>query len=142
MTTIATDGKSMAGDSRITARNEWVGDTIKIHKAKDGRIFGCCGASADRVLFGAHINGENAEPKLSDDFSALVLNADGTVDYYYDKLVPIRYLTPMAIGSGGDFALGAMLAGKSPAEAVGIAALRDLSTGGDITTISIGANNG
>jgi ATP-dependent protease HslVU (ClpYQ) peptidase subunit len=48
---------------------------------------------------------------------------------------------PFAIGSGMDFALGAMDAGKSPAEAVEIACRRDPHSGGEVTSLSIGNEN-
>lgn len=137
MTTIATDGKSMAGDSLTTAGSERVAYKQKIIRLKDGRIIGCCECAVQVAQFVRWMdNPGDDKPALDgDEFSALILNPDGTVDYIEKHAEPIRYLAPMAIGSGGDFALGAMLAGKSPAEAVEIAMLRDTRTGGDVTSL-------
>jgi ATP-dependent protease HslVU (ClpYQ) peptidase subunit len=44
---------------------------------------------------------------------------------------------PAAIGSGSLLALGAMEAGVSPEQAVGIAAKRDIGTGGKITVLHL-----
>lgn len=47
--------------------------------------------------------------------------------------------TPMTSGSGGEFAMGAMLAGKSAHQAVEIAALRDVFTGNGVDSVLIAA---
>lgn len=138
MTTIATDGKSMAGDSLVTANSERVGFAIKVRRAKDGRIFGCCGDAADAVLFGQWINGELPEkPTLDERFAALVLNADGKVFYHGQKLVPLEYMVPMTLGSGEGIAMGAMLMGADPRKAVELSILRDAHSGGEITVEAI-----
>ena len=90
MTTIACDGKSMAGDTLCTANGSVVAYHRKIERLSDGRIVGSCG-----------------------------------------------YIAPMAIGSGGDYAIGAMLAGQDPVGAVEIAMIRDRNTGGDVETYSL-----
>lgn len=138
MTTIATDGKSMAGDTLTSAGGYVVRYSPKVHRGKDGRIFGCCGPSVDAAKFQAWMADPAVEqPKLSDDFMAIILNQDGTVDWIDCALVPIRTMVPAAIGSGCDHAIGAMLAGANPAQAVGIAGQRDTGTGGTITVESL-----
>lgn len=54
-------------------------------------------------------------------------------DFPYGSEVP----PPFALGSGAKFAMGAMLAGKTPTEAVEIAAKLDESTGGIVQTIDL-----
>lgn len=139
MTTIATDGLSMAGDSLVTAGKEVVGYTVKVVRLKDGRIVGTSGCCFQTVKFVEYLeNPKGKKPEFEgDEFSALILNTDGTVDYMNKEFVPVRYLTPMTIGSGDGIALGAMLAGKSPVEAVAIAITRDTCSGGDIVSLSI-----
>lgn len=44
---------------------------------------------------------------------------------------------PFACGSGSDYAIGAMLAGKSPREAVELAAKKNSATGGKIMEMKI-----
>lgn len=141
MTAIATDGKSMAGDSLITAGKERVGFKVKVVRLKDGRIVGCSGCSQQVSQFVRWLDnpGDDKPAFEGDEFAALILNPCGRVDYLTKLMEPIAYMAPMAIGSGGDFALGAMLAGKSPADAVAIAMIRDTATGGDITVLEAGA---
>lgn len=45
---------------------------------------------------------------------------------------------PVAIGSGGDFALGALAAGATPDEAVGIATEFDIYSGGPVVVRTVG----
>ena len=133
MTIIATDGKSMAGDGRTSFSNTIASDqTQKVHRLTDGRIFGCCGAHHDTVAFRAWMLGGGDFPKLDDGFQALILNPDGTVDWCDKDNVLTTYPVPMAIGSGMDFALGAMDAGCTPEQAVVITCGRDKNCGGSI----------
>lgn len=133
MTTIATDGKTMAGDSLTTGGGYVCRFAPKVFKAPDGRIFGGCGPVVDCLKFQSHMMSGGDQPTLSDDFSALILNPDGTVDWIDKDFVPVRHIVPYAIGSGCEIATGALLAGASPAESVAIAMQRDTKTGGDIT---------
>lgn len=133
MTTIATDGKSMAGDTLTSAGGCVTRFAPKVFRTADGRIFGCCGDSTESIKFGTWMIQGGDQPSLGDNFEALVLNSDGTVDWWDNKFTPVRSMAPAAVGSGYQFATGAMLAGKSPKEAVEIAAIRDLYTGGEIT---------
>jgi hypothetical protein len=95
-------------------------------------------ATADCIRFARWINSEAGDADIREDgFEALVLNLDGTIDWFGKDLEPLRYFAPMTIGSGGAMALGAMLAGKSPKQAVEIACQRDIKSGGDIVEISL-----
>lgn len=136
MTTIATDGHSMAGDGLLTAGDERVGYTVKVHRTPDGRIFGAAGPSAECALFERWMLG-GERPELSEKFCALVLTPEGQCFYLCDKLEPVKLIVPQAIGSGGAYAIGAMLAGASPEEAVRIAMQRDTGTGGDVTALCL-----
>lgn len=138
MTTIATDGKTMAGDSQTTADKQRVASRPKVHRLKNGTIVGCSGHATDARAFVRWMDHESGDrPPIGESFEALLLRPDGTVEWIDHKFEPVEYLVPMAIGSGGDIALGAMLAGKSPKRAVKIAALRDSCTDGKITVESI-----
>jgi hypothetical protein len=70
-----------------------------------------------------------------DDFTALVLKPDGTVDLYcaFNVIQTTKSDFPVAIGSGSEIAVGAMMAGKTAEEAVAIACLRDCYSGGPIS---------
>lgn len=54
-----------------------------------------------------------------------------------DAMIPSEFRGAYSIGSGCDFAMGAMLAGKSAAEAVRIAAKLDIYTGGPVRTLTV-----
>jgi len=137
MTTIATDGRSMAGDGLATSQTVAITDRkmVKVWRLEDGRIVGCAGDRSDALAFRDWLNGSE-RPKIVKSFEALVLNMDGTAQYFCDpRLIGDIVELPTAIGSGMSFALAAMDAGASPDQAVRIAAERDPFTGGDITVI-------
>lgn len=137
MTCIATDGLTLAADSRMTAEGLIVNDdAIKAFRAKDGSAVGCAGncesiARARRWFE----DGEDFEriPNLKDDdFAALILRPDGRIEWMGRGFAPVAYAAPTAIGSGDELAIGAMLCGKSPAEAVQIAIARMSTCGGPV----------
>lgn len=139
MTTIATDGRTMAAESMVSAGGNVVAYTAKVFKAADGRIYATCGDSDAGQLFAKWIDGKVEKPELGEDFSALILALDGKVYWIGKNLEPVEYMVPTGIGSGGDLAIGAMLAGASPEQAVEIACQRDNGSGGPITSISLPA---
>lgn len=143
MTTVATDGRSMAADSYSTINGVIVSTSVsKIQRLPDGSLYGASGDSSQgEVLF----QWLSADPKDRGEFpaikevQALVLRPDGVVEAW-DELSAghaCRVEAPAATGSGERFAIGAMDAGVGPAQAVKIAAKRDPYTGGDITAASI-----
>lgn len=139
MTTIATDGKTMAGDSLTAAGGDVWLYAPKVGRAADGSVFGGCGPAVCNQRFRRYMQTGGKWPELSDDFSALVLTPAGET-YWIDKRNErILMMVPAAIGSGESFAIGAMLAGATTAHAIGIAGQRDTRTGGDITIMSPGA---
>lgn len=138
MTTIATDGKSMAGDGLVTSEGVVFGSKfIKVEKLPDGRIAGACGSAYFIGPFLSWLTNGGDFPELDDSFEALVLSLDGTCRSYDHKGRSIEEELPVASGSGRQLAIGAMLAGAGPAKAVEIAAARDLGTGGKIIEITL-----
>jgi hypothetical protein len=140
MTCIATDGQTLSADGRQTADGLIVSDkAIKLFHAKDGSAVGIAGNCASAVLARQWFEaGEDfgTIPKLEDkDFAALILRTDGRVQWMGVSFAAVDYEVPAAIGSGDEVAIGAMLAGKSPAEAVRIAATRVMSVGGSIANL-------
>lgn len=137
MTTIATDGKSMAGDG-LAVRSSLITtfDAQKVTILDDGRIVGAAGERPDCRKFRAWLQDGGPRPKFKD-LAALVLHPDGRLMYHTDS-DPDGTPTgiPNAIGTGCEIAIGAMLAGFSPEEAVTVAAERDVYTGGKITVLS------
>jgi ATP-dependent protease HslVU (ClpYQ) peptidase subunit len=137
MTTIATDGRSMAADSQVTAGSEITAFTEKVARCKDGRVFAACGPTMNALKFRRWMLDGGDRPTLDDEFSALILNPDGSVDFVDKHLEPFPYRVPAAIGSGGEFAVGAMMAGASPKEAVAFAIDRDAHSGGEIIDLHL-----
>lgn len=133
MTTIATDGISMAGDTLMSASGHVFGQVLKVHRAPDDRIYGCCGSSADCQKFERWMRSGQDYPKQHESFAALILNRDGTIDWIDEDGELVRVVAPAAIGSGHHYAIGAMGAGASPEQALAIAMRFDRNTGGEIT---------
>ena len=135
-----TDGVTMAGDGQIV-RTDCVIDTdaVKVAKLIDGGLVGFAGSIALFEPFIEWLNGKAERPVVEDDhdLGALVLDPDGALSYYHDNLPPSRQRVPAAIGTGRDFAFGALDMGATPAQAVEIAARRDIYTGGRITVIAL-----
>lgn len=138
MTVICTDGKTMAADGLVAVGKTIVQtDCQKLHRLKDGSIFGAAGNLSSFEPCREYLENGGEKPKLSDDFDALVLRPDGTVCWYDLNLVGVVFPAPYAIGCGAGFALAAIDAGKTPAEAVGIACKRHALCGGGTMTLSL-----
>ena len=142
MTTIATDGSIMAADGLVHDHVDTIVDTgaQKIFRLDDGRVVGGAGNRADVNAWVAWLNaGKDGDcPIVSERFSGMILNTDGTVLWVDHKGREQDTPVPCAVGSGQDFAYGAMEAGASPVEAIEIACKRDLFTGGTLTVIALG----
>lgn len=140
MTTIACDGKTMAGDGLITENDAvCMTDYPKVRRLSDGRIVGFCGNSYNWDTFAEWLEGgcEGDAPKVEDGFGCLVLQTDGAI-VSYDKLGrSFPEVAPCANGSGARFALAAMDHGKNAAEAVAYACSRDIYSGGVVTALDL-----
>jgi ATP-dependent protease HslVU (ClpYQ) peptidase subunit len=138
VTTIATDGKSMAGDGLCTGDGLIHGRSVgKVCRLPDGRIVGSAGTAYGQQAFAEWLINGGDKPRLADSFEGLVLHPDGRCLTYNEHCQSCDQELPAVTGSGGALALGAMLAGKNPAEAVAIAADRDPFTGGTITVLHL-----
>lgn len=135
MTTIATDGNTIAADTQISGR--WK-NSVRAQKIFDinGDIVGISGELAECHSFLEwYEKGEpaNDKPNIEEgSIDIMVLTADGKCYHYYHKLRPCEVSVPYAVGSGSEFAMGAMACGASPREAVEIAASLDPYTNDDI----------
>jgi ATP-dependent protease HslVU (ClpYQ) peptidase subunit len=147
VTCIATDGRTMAADSMTCSGDLVLADaTRKIVRGKDGSVMGCAGEAASCSLVREWFErGEShkAVPKVPSQpdgdgdsrFKALILRPGGRLEFLDACFTPVAVKPPMAIGSGGDVAMGAMMAGASPKEAVRIAASVVVSVGGPVRTM-------
>lgn len=135
MTTIAWDGKTLAGDTRSTAGG-FAYQTTKVFKLPDGRLYGACGAAeeGEAVLQWLVLGGDKPQVK---DFCAILIE-DGKCFRLEDKLIKFQVDSPFhAIGSGRDYAMAAMHYGKNAREAVELACVYDVYTGIPITSVSL-----
>lgn len=139
MTTIATDGVSMAADGRqkvcdIVSSDE----ATKLVRLDDGSIMGFAGSIEDIDRAAAWLNGGNKpKPRLTE-CQLLVLRPDGSVQQSNEGEDLVSVTRSFAIGSGMMLAIGALDAHATPEQAVGIAAGRDPATGGTITVMFAG----
>lgn len=162
MTTIATDGKSIASDGRMTLGCRVIReDDEKIFKVFSERtgetlLVGIAGyvcfteeileyikdtyqgqgvflRTNNLVLTQEH---EDAPEVVGTE--ALILTEGGKVFHLNHGHPPLEISKVFAIGSGGDVAIGAMLAGKSPEEAVLIAAKVDTNTNTNVRVVHSG----
>lgn len=134
MTTIAADAKRqlMACDSMVSTSDSWWPAT-KVYRAGSALIGGAGDAASVRQFVAWFSDGmRNPKPKINDNFCALVLDADG-LSYWASNLVPEPIERGFhAIGSGGNAALGAILAGANVKRAVEIACQVDSGSGGEV----------
>lgn len=138
MTTIATDGRSMAADGQVTRGDHIVSrNNRKIVRTPSGKIVGCCGPSGDDEPFIEWIENGGKKPRLGATFAALVIAQGIAPRIYFNDCTSEPIDGPHAIGSGCQWALAAMDLGKSPLEAVEYAATRDIYTGGEIIVMHI-----
>ncbi|KKC27327.1 hypothetical protein [Sphingomonas sp. SRS2] len=134
MTTIATDGATLAGDGLLCMGEGKVRISLnytKVHRAGES-VFGFAGDPSACERFRAWMNGNRDEAfRTSANFAAIILE-NGAVfvvegDGYFSAVE-----APFAIGSGASFAMGAMAAGADAETAVKIASRFDTITGGSI----------
>jgi ATP-dependent protease HslVU (ClpYQ) peptidase subunit len=138
MTTIAWDGRTLAADRQST----WGGTPTKTRKIfrainDDGRevIYGCAGLAHECTAYTRWINGEIKEPKLTD-ISIMSIDCKGQIWHTNQTMLwTLIKVKQWAIGSGCDYALGAMASGKSAVEAIIIASKLDVNTGLGVDTL-------
>jgi len=141
MTTVAWDGKLLAGD-RLCCFGGTPVVTTKVF-ALNGVLIGTAGLKVDGILFREWVEkGRPADkkPVVGDNFTGLLVEASGELIYYDGpKLVPVPMPAGQrwSLGSGCDFALGAMAAGASAIQAVEIACVLDVNTGLGVDYVSL-----
>jgi hypothetical protein len=133
MTTIVGDARAgvMVADSMTSWGGRWW-KSVKLVRV-DGGILGCSGDAPDidKLVEWYRAGKPKRKPKI--DCNGLILRPTGlyAIDSYcQETLIDQGFF---AIGSGGDAALGALLAGASPLRAAEIAAEVDTSTDGPFT---------
>ena len=142
MTTVAYKDGVIAYDGLIVAGGEKV-DIEHDKRIRVGNInFFWAGALHQTdFLIESFLNQGYTAPEKIKDVQAIVWDGHELwqCGFYEDGFIRYRENPKfaLAIGSGGQFAVGAMEAGASAKKAVEIAAKRDLCTGGRIRTVKI-----
>lgn len=135
MTTIACDGKQIAGDGLVSGGNVIHSRTFaKVHALTNGVAVGFSGGTylvQDAI---AYLLGEKDALDLGEDFEAIILHPCGKCECMDGKGRRYNQPAPCATGSGAVFALAAMAAGKDAIQAVRIACDLDPFSGGDVTS--------
>ncbi len=147
MTVICTDGVSVAADTLMVLGGErQVGHSkIKATRTAAGAqaILGFSGtAGLVDALEKWWRDGADpaAAPRLGGDchWSLLVMSKRDGLTYYSDNVpYPLVVLPPFAIGSGADYAMGAMKHGASPRQAAEIACELCVSCGGPVQVLDL-----
>lgn len=135
MTTIAWDGKTLAGDAFSDLGGMKSYKVTKVWKLNNGGLFGGAGATTQIYELRDYLNGGPPPTKL-DDIHAIHVRPDGEAMLYCNSLyaVPVPVM-PYAVGSGREYAIAAMVCGKSPLEAVLLACQFDTFSGLPITSV-------
>ena len=135
MTTIATDGRAIAADGRVTAGGEIRTETFdKLWELPDDSVAGAAGQTEQSTVALRELNRAAAEKRLPEptegEYDIMRLYPSGAVALYSGRLdAPFFVEPPFTIGSGGEYARGALAAGASVRRAMKIAHQFDSSTG-------------
>jgi ATP-dependent protease HslVU (ClpYQ) peptidase subunit len=157
VTTIAYDGRGqLASDSCWAWGNTQTTSMIKLRRLSSGALLGVAGSLDDRSVV-ALLDKVRAPDKMPSraelaatrtDFQGLLVFPRGKVlvvciepvnedGHHYDAEVFEVNRGPAAVGSGADFAMGAMAAGKTAREAVAIACKYDIHSRLPVHTMSL-----
>lgn len=139
MTTIAADAALgvMVCDSQVADGDQkWT--CVKVERI-DGGLYSISGEAAEGDKFYEWIRRgkRGGKPKVSDEFAALALDANGL--YLYDaKLYPMKLNEPFAIGSGGKAVRALLKVGIDIERAVAVAIDVDADSGGEVQVYHLG----
>lgn len=155
MTTIAYKDGFMAADSKVTANGAHVTRLFKIHRLSSGALLGVCGdadcrdvvALLDKCKSSRSLPSREALAKTKTDFGGILVLRNGDVydvDIGHDEdvkdwfggIVPIKE-GYHSVGSGSEFALGAMAAGVNAAQAVRVACKYDVNSGEPVRVVPL-----
>ena len=147
MTTIAFDGKHIAGDTA-----HWAGDVLgwlqdKLHVIQNEyetiAVFGSAGNYSEGLNLSEWLPkllyGEKLEPRPdSEDWQALVIDLRTETPYLLSPdMILAPCAAPMAIGAGYATALAAMRSGKNAVQAVQLCCDTTAYTAGPVTSYNV-----
>lgn len=144
MTTIAWDGKTLAGDRQVTSNSSRVTEVTKIAKRKDGALVGACGETCTASAFIRWFldDEQGPKPELKThtpecNAGAIVIRPNGKAeahDQFGWHPIETKYY---AMGSGDAFAIMAMRLGQSATKAVKLASEFDVYTNSKVNSVSL-----
>jgi ATP-dependent protease HslVU (ClpYQ) peptidase subunit len=147
MSTVAWDGKTLAADRQRTMGGTPIAfeKTFTMHMRGGEYHFAMTGSVQNANKFKEWVirgMNPNLKPALTDEFSAIMVNqsADKSVSavlYEADLIATPLERGNWAMGSGADFALGAMAMGADAVKAVEIAIELDVHSGIGITAVEV-----
>lgn len=140
MTTIVYRDGVMAADSRAwSGGHSPIGMKNKVHRLEDGTLVGCASSIPGAAEAAVQWYRAGADPKGEPprEFNLLVVRPDGSAYLADDNpyLSGPLHAPYFAIGSGRQFALGALAMGADAVEAVSIGIQLDTCSGGPITVM-------
>ena len=132
MTTVAWDGKTLAADSQVTIGN-CRGSGTKLVSNDRGYIAAGAGTLGEVLPWLSWVlNGMDMDERpssLGEDSVVIIVPPRGSPLWFAGSHIPTKLpRKKFAIGSGSDFAMGAMAAGADAVTAVKIAADHDVYT--------------
>lgn len=139
MTTIATDGKTVAADGLVQS-NGFILKTDDVKIFRIGKeIIGCAGDSGHCSAYVRWVESgrdEDDKPDFDSPFNAMHVQRGKCFLVCKDfELTEVDF--PFSIGHGSEFATGAILAGASPKKAVELACKATTYSGGKITVLQV-----
>lgn len=144
MTTIAYRSCVLAADSRaFSGHSTPIGFKQKIYQRADGAMIGVSSATPglpERVVAWFMKDCDHdMEPQLGpeDGIDAIMITSDEKVFIFHDSMSPAGPLQAdyWAVGSGANYALGALAVGADAIEAVQAGIVNDPWSGGNITVL-------
>lgn len=141
MTTIVYRDGILAADTLMTAGPRREGFCTKIARNDKGDLAAGAGSATEMTAFLKwFLAGENLDDgypvEKESESSGVVFRADGRIDVYERGGVLHMNAPFYALGSGGEFAMGALEMGADAVKAVSIAMVWDAATGGEIQTLT------
>jgi ATP-dependent protease HslVU (ClpYQ) peptidase subunit len=144
MTTIAWDGKNLAGDRRVTQNAVVNTEATKVYKRNDGALIGVAGELctiseyARWFMAGGVGEAPPLKAKCTEDTYCTVITVtpDGVVKAHDKDGWHVVESKTYAMGCGAPLAMMAMRCGKSAARAVQLTAEFDVYTGNEVDVVS------
>jgi ATP-dependent protease HslVU (ClpYQ) peptidase subunit len=128
---MAADSQSNYGDCRVPGASQ------KLFRLRDGSVAGVAGSEGAWRRLLAWVDGDRVDQQPASDppGTVIVLRRNGGIEVFEDGYFYTEPAPFMAWGSGQPVALGALHAGCSAAEAVRIACLVDVKSGGPVQSM-------